>query len=224
MIELILIRHGETDWNVAQRLQGHLDIALNETGRAQAQALAEQLAKETLDAVVCSDLQRALHTAQAIAQRQQLTCQIDAQWRERNFGGFEGELVSTLKQRFPVEYAAWRSHDVDGPLPPNPDGTLTGETIRCLHRRIEQALLSLCRQHDALHQVRKVAVVAHGGILECIYRMARQLPLNAARQVGMFNASINRLRLYVTNQQVHVELVNWGDVAHLRTSMNEIGD
>ena len=222
MIELLLIRHGETDWNLARRLQGHQDIDLNDTGRLQALALAERLAGETLDAVVCSDLQRAVHTAQQIALRQHLTCRIEAQWRERNFGGFEGQLLSTLEQRFPSEYAAWRRREIDSQFPANADGSVTGETIRAMHLRVEQALLSLCRQNDALHQARKIAVVAHGGILECVYRMARQLPLNAARQVSMHNASINRLRLYATGGQIHLELIDWGDVAHLSASIDEI--
>lgn len=222
MIELILIRHGETDWNLARRLQGHVDIALNDTGRRQALALAERLAGETLDAVVCSDLQRAVQTAQQIAQRHNLTCRIEAQWRERNFGGFEGQLVSTLEQRFPLENTAWRKHEVDGQFPANADGSVTGETIRTIHMRVEQALLSLCRQNNTLHQARKIAVVAHGGVLECVYRMARQLPLNAARQVSMHNASINRLRLYASAGQIHLELIEWGDVAHLSASIDEI--
>jgi len=220
-IDLILIRHGETSWNVERRLQGHLDIALNDNGMAQAQALADALGKEQLDAIICSDLQRALQTAQTIAQHNNLPCLVQPAWRERNFGGFEGELISTLSNRFPVEYANWRIHNVDSVFPPNAKGECTGESIRQFHARIENALLSLVREFEG----KKIAVITHGGILECAYRIAHQLPLNAPRQTTMLNASLNRFVLSAENSEpgsLTLRLVQWGDTTHLTSSLDEL--
>lgn len=218
MIELVLIRHGETDWNTIRRLQGHIDIPLNDTGLAQAKLLGAALQNEHLDAVLCSDLQRAIQTAQAIAIPKHLPCQIDDQWRERSFGGFEGQLITTLEQRFPVEYAAWRAYEPDSQFPYNADSGHHGETIRQFHARIEAALISLCQHYPD----QKVAVVAHGGVLECVYRISRQLPLDAPREVHLLNASINRFELQLQENQLEVRLVQWGDITHLSASLDEI--
>jgi probable phosphoglycerate mutase len=218
MLELLIIRHGETAWNAEHRLQGHVDIPLNEAGLQQARAVAAALANETIDAVVCSDLQRALQTAAAIAQPKNLTCQINPRWRERSFGGFEGELIGTLEQRFPAEYAAWRSYQVDSRFPPNAQNEDSGESIRQFHSRIENALLELLEKHTD----QKIVIVAHGGVLECLYRIAHQLPLHAPRQVSMLNASINRFELASAGGQIQLKLIQWGDVGHLDTALDEI--
>lgn len=218
MIKLLLIRHGETDWNLERRLQGHVDIPLNSTGIQQANALAQALDCETIDAAVCSDLQRAIQTAQAIANRKNLRCQTKSEWRERSFGGFEGELINVLEQRFPAEYAAWRALEVDSQFPANAQGKINGETIRQFNARMELALRNLYQQYS--HQT--VALVAHGGVLECIYRIAQQLPLNAPRQVTMLNASINRFEFSMHQDQINLRLIRWGDVNHIPAALDEI--
>ena len=90
---VLAVRHGETDWNAALRIQGHTDIALNERGRWQAAQLARALADEELHAVYSSDLQRAHATAHAVAVNAGLAVQHDLGLRERGFGDFEGHLI-----------------------------------------------------------------------------------------------------------------------------------
>jgi 2,3-bisphosphoglycerate-dependent phosphoglycerate mutase len=218
LIELLIIRHGETDWNAERRLQGHVDIPLNQAGLRQAQAVASALAAESIDAVICSDLQRAIQTAEAIANPHQLPVHIKSPWRERSFGGFEGELISTLEQRFPAEYAAWRSYEVDSLFPLNAKTRDSGESIRQFHTRIEAALRDLLHTNAG----KKIALIAHGGVLECAYRIAQQLPLNAPRQVAMLNASINRFELSQHDGVMNFKLMQWGDVAHLDAALDEI--
>lgn len=218
MVELLLIRHGETAWNLERRLQGNVDIPLNATGLQQARALASALENEKLDAIISSDLQRAIQTANALAASRHLTCVIDPQWRERSFGGFEGQLIDTLEQRFPAEYAAWRSYQVDSPFPMNPDTNTSGETVRQFHQRVAGAMLKLAQQY----QGQKVAVVAHGGVLECAWRIAHRLPLNAAREAVMKNASINRFVLRLENNEAVLDLQQWGDIAHLDMTLDEL--
>lgn len=218
MTELLLVRHGETSWNAQRRLQGHRDIALNSVGLEQAQAVATALKNVAIDAIICSDLQRAQQTAQAIAQYHTLICQIQPELRERSFGGFEGHLIAELETLFPSHYAAWRAHEVDSQFPPNAAGEFTGESVRQFHQRIENALVTLAHQYPQ----QTIVVVAHGGVLECAYRIARQLSLDAPREVSMLNASINRFELQATAQGLKLSLIEWGDVRHLEKSLDEV--
>jgi probable phosphoglycerate mutase len=202
---ILLIRHGETAWNAERRLQGHLDIALNPEGERQASLLAAALADEPIDAVVASDLLRARQTAAAVAGVHGLPVQVDRQLRERCYGGFEGLLYSEIAQRFPREFAAWQARDVDAQLPP---GANRGETFRQFHSRVTTAL-----QHWAdAHPGKTLALVAHGGVLECVYRGALGLPLETPRDFKIHNASINRF----TIGKGALALESWGETGHLR--------
>ena len=141
--EILLIRHGETAWNIVKRLQGHTDIPLNAEGRRQAKALAFALENEKLAAIISSDLQRAVQTAGEIARLQGLPTRIDTDLRERCFGGFEGQLYSELPHMYPAEYAAWRACEPDAEFPP---GEHSGETIRRFAARILPCVSHYARQ------------------------------------------------------------------------------
>ena len=201
---IVLIRHGETAWNAERRLQGHIDIALNTEGRRQAGALAAALAGEHFDAIVASDLQRALQTAEALAAARGMPVQIDPALRERCFGGFEGLLYAEIEQRFPVEFAAWQARDVDAVMP---HGARNAETFRQFYQRSVGAILHWAESHPG----QSIALVAHGGVLECAYRAALDLPLETPRTFPVLNASINRFAI----DQGKLRLLSWGEVAHL---------
>lgn len=202
--EVLLIRHGETDWNATKRMQGHIDVPLNDEGERQALALSVCLQDERLDALIASDLQRASQTAQVIAQRQTLPVQLDAGLRERCYGAFEGLNYSDIADRYPQDHAAWQAREVDAVFPP---GERMAESLRQFHQRSIAAIL----HHAQRHQGQKIALVAHGGVLECAYRAARSLPLDAPRDYAIPNASINRF--IIVNGVL--TLIAWGDVAHL---------
>jgi probable phosphoglycerate mutase len=201
---IILIRHGETAWNTERRLQGHIDIALNPEGLRQAAALAAALAGEALDALVASDLQRALQTAGAVGAARGQPVQVDPALRERCFGGFEGLLYAEIEQRFPLQFAAWQARDVDAPMP---DGARSAETFRQFYARSVGAILGWAASHPG----QTIALVAHGGVLECAYRAALGLPLETPRTFPVLNASINRF----TVDKGKLQLLSWGEVAHL---------
>jgi len=205
MTELILIRHGETAWNAEKRLQGHLDIPLNEEGLRQAAALGAALADEGLDAIVSSDLQRALQTAQAVADRAGLPVQVDRGLRERCFGAFEGLLYGEIGERYPEAHAAWKARDRHARYPA---GVHVAETLDEFFRRVVGTIERLVQGRGW----RKVALVTHGGVLDCIYRAASdRIDFAAPRDFDILNASINRVRWTPQGMQI----LQWADVAHL---------
>lgn len=202
---IVLIRHGETAWNAERRLQGHIDIALNAEGLRQAAALARALASEPFDAIYASDLQRAYQTATAVAQVQGMAVLADPGLRERCYGGFEGLLYAEIEARFPRQFAAWQARDVDGDMPA---GARVAETFRQFFQRCTAAIAAI----GARHPGRTIALVAHGGVLECAYRAALGLSLETPRDFPVRNASINRFTLI----DGALALASWGDVDHLR--------
>ena len=208
---ILLIRHGETAFNAERRLQGHLDIALNPEGERQAAALGQALADEAIDLIVSSDLGRARQTAEAIARargqqgEQQQDVLTDRHLRERCYGGFEGLLYSEIAARFPLQFAAWQARNIDAELPP---GERCGETFRQFFDRALTAILG----HAAQHPGKTLALVAHGGVLECAYRAALGLPLETPRDFKVHNASVNRF----VAEAGRLRLVSWGEVGHLR--------
>lgn len=210
---VVLIRHGETAWNAERRLQGHLDIALNAEGVRQARALAAALANEHFDVLVSSDLARAAQTAKAVADVLDLPLYIDGRLRERCYGGFEGLLYAEIADRFPNEFAAWQGRDIDATLPP---GENRGETFRQFYDRVVPAILGWANDNPG----KSLALVAHGGVLECAYRAALGLPLDTPRDFKVHNASINRFIV----RDSKLELESWGEVAHLQPAvLDDVG-
>lgn len=203
---IIAIRHGETDWNAASRIQGHTDIALNARGLRQAQLAAQALADEAIAAVYASDLQRAWQTAQAIAAPHGLAVVRDPALRERCFGQFEGHSFAALEPLYPELCARWRHRDPTFAAP-------GGETLLDFATRAQDAL----RQIAARHPGQLIVLVVHGGVLDAFYRAATGQELQAPRSFELRNAALNRL-LYAQGQ---ITLVGWGDTAHLDSSLNE---
>jgi len=210
---ILLIRHGETAWNAERRLQGHLDIDLNEEGRRQARALAAALRDEPIDVLVSSDLARASQTAKAVGDARGLPLFIDGRLRERCYGGFEGLLYSDIAARFPAQFAAWQGRDVDAVLPP---GANQGESFRQFYDRVVGAILGWADSNPG----KSVALVAHGGVLECAYRAALGLSLETPRNFTVHNASINRF----TVRAGELALESWGEVGHLQVpTLDDVG-
>ncbi|WP_044528219.1 histidine phosphatase family protein, partial [Herbaspirillum sp. B65] len=167
MTDILLIRHGETDWNVDKRLQGHIDIGLNQAGQRQVLALGEALAGEGIDAIFASDLQRARDTAQAVADAAGLEVLIDAGLRERCYGAFEGLRHIEIEARYPDAYRQWKARDPDYRYPA---GERMAETMREFYERSVQAVQRVLGSG----RYRKVAIVTHGGVLECVHHWASQ--------------------------------------------------
>ncbi len=206
-VELILVRHGETEWNHLRRIQGQIDVPLNAIGLRQAQAAAARLAPLGIDALYTSDLARASQTAAPIASACGIVGVPDTRLRERHFGRFEGSFYEVLARDDPDRHARLLSRDLGFDL----DG---GETIPALHARVCAAIASIVGRHAG----ERVVVVTHGGVLDCAYRLATGLALDAPRPVGLFNASLNTLR----HDDDGYRVVDWGDVGHLDSAADEI--
>jgi probable phosphoglycerate mutase len=212
MTRILLIRHGETAWNAVRRLQGHTDIPLNPTGERQAEALARALAGEALDAIVSSDLGRALQTAQAVARHHpHLPLHTDPGLRERGYGAFEGLLYTEIAERYPVEFAEWQARDVDAVMP---SGERPAESFRQFYQRCQDGIA----RWAAHYPQQTIVMVAHGGVLECAYRAARGLTLEGPRDFTIRNATVNRFRM---DAGVLV-LESWGEAIHLAGSLDEM--
>jgi len=203
---IVAIRHGETAWNVDTRIQGQLDVPLNDTGRWQAGRLAHALADEGIAAIYSSDLQRAWQTATALAQRCSVEPIAETGLRERAFGSFEGHTWAEIEQRWPQDSERWRRRDPDF----GPGG---GEVLAQFYARCIDCATRLAQRHPG----ELIALVAHGGVLDCLYRAATRVALRAPRSWQLGNASINRL-LHTTQG---FTLVGWADTGHLDAAAHD---
>jgi probable phosphoglycerate mutase len=198
---ILAIRHGETAWNVDTRIQGHLDIPLNDTGRWQAERLARALAaQDPIHAIYSSDLQRAHQTALAIARATRAPLTTHTGLRERGFGLFEGKTYVEIEQTWPEQSEHWRRRTPDWA----PDG---GETLLQVRERITRTLHEIAARHPG----EQIVLVAHGGIMDQLYRAATGQDLQAPRTWQLGNTAVNRL-LWTPEG---LSLVGWADTSHL---------
>jgi probable phosphoglycerate mutase len=198
--DILLIRHGETLWNRAGRVQGWQDSPLTDTGCAQAAALAERLSGERIERLIASDLGRARQTATPIASRLGIAIEFDPGLRERNYGIFEGRTYAEIEREDPEAYACLARRDPAYGIPGGESGAAFGVRVLGALERIAGA-----------HAGRRIAVVAHGGVLGVLYRhVARQVP-GARGDYSLANASVNHVRFGAGRWTIE----QWGDVAHL---------
>ena len=207
-MRLLLIRHGETDRNAGRIALGREDVPLNERGRAQAQALAGSLAANRTDgfiaAVYSSPLQRALATAQPLAQALDLEVQTEDGLIEMDVGEAEGRPLSELQERFPDFLRAWRSDQVaDVPMP-------GGESLRQVQERAWGAVESLRERHDN----ETVAVVSHNFVILTLLCRALDLPLARFRRLKHDLAAVSIVEVAEERQVV----LSLNDRCHLRES------
>ena len=200
MTRFIVVRHGETHWNLARRIQGHGDSELTAAGIEQARAIGRRLARESFDLMVSSDLGRARHTARCIAEHTGHEVRLDARLRERGYGAGEGLTYEELDRRWPDAFTRTRDTDPDFTIP-------GGESRRAFHARVAQAFESLARELPA----GRILAVTHGGVLGALYRHVHGIPVGAAHRVAIANASYNALAFSGGRWSVEA----WADTAHL---------
>jgi len=166
MTTLILIRHGETDWNIEGRYTGQSDVPLNARGLEQAGSLAKQLQGRKIDVIYSSDLRRAHQTAEALAESSGTRILIDPRLREIHQGEWEGMLFKDIRASYSQ---AWEQRARD-PLLVAPPG---GETVGQVRTRVLEALREILQQHPDGH----LAIVSHGLVLALIKVHIAGLPI-----------------------------------------------
>ena len=197
-----LVRHGETDWNAAHRLQGHTEIDLNARGLAQAEQMAHALKKINLrfDVLYTSDLQRAAKTARAIEALFKTSAISSAALRERHLGALQGLTTDEAPIREPD---LWKSH-----LSRNITENLrNGESIQQFSDRIKTALEKILVDHPG----KTILLVSHGGALDMMYRIASNQALDAKKAVMVPNASLN----WICHDGFTWKVDSWADISHL---------
>ncbi len=181
---LWVARHGETDWNRARRIQGHIDVELNATGRDQAADLAHELHQELRGlggrppALVASDLRRASQTARAVAQRLGLSpLHTRRDLRERGFGAVEGRTWDELRRSHPAEVEAYKSRADRDAIPGS-------EPLAAFRQRVLRGLGAVAAEAE------RAIVVTHGGVLRVLLEEA----LGEDKQFMIGNAAVYRFR------------------------------
>jgi alpha-ribazole phosphatase len=201
-MKLLLIRHGQTDWNIARRFQGQSDVLLNQTGKNQAKALAERLSSQHVDALYSSDLARAIETAKIIRKSEWHS---DPRLREINFGDWEGLTYNKIKEKYPAALAE-RETDIYKNAPPN------GETLEQLSARVQSMLNELY----AKHKEQTVLIIAHGGVLQILLCLALNIKPTMYWQFHLSTASLSEIAFYpdgailnLLNDTCHLEKITW---------------
>jgi alpha-ribazole phosphatase len=199
---LLLVRHGRTSYNAEIRFMGQLDIPLDETGRAQVQAVARRLAREPASAIYCSNLGRAHDTALAIqsAMDSHPPVRVDERLTEGHFGDWQGRRYEDLRVEDGENLRRWEADRLGVPPP-------KGEALADLGSRVQEIYEEIC----ASHQDETVVIVAHGGSLQVLIVLALGLPLERYWQFHVSNAALTELQIYDGETALH--LLN--DTSHL---------
>lgn len=206
MTRWLLVRHGETGWNDAARYQGQQDIPLSAQGWAQAEHLAERLARAAIDAIYASDLARARDTAQVVARRIGKSLTLEPRLREANLGEWQGLTYAEVRRRYFRDTDPLPAYFVDT----SPPG---GESLRQLQARVIDAV----RDIGARHSDESVLIVTHGGCLKVLLCAWLGIALSSYWQLRFDSASISEVSLYPMGAIVS----RLNDTAHLRE--NEFG-
>ncbi len=170
MTTILLARHGESDWNRSQRWQGFADRPLTDLGRRQAAELAARLEETELDTIYSSDLRRARETAEIVARSKGLEVHATPDLREVDVGSWSGLTRAEAEAQFPEGYARWLGGG---------EGWKDGETYEQMSERVVAAVQRIA----ALHDDRRVLVVAHGGSIRAVHAAALGLDVHSYRRI-----------------------------------------
>ena len=199
-MNLILVRHGETAWNVSGKYQGQTDVPLSAAGLKQAQILAAYFPVAKVDAIYASDLKRAMVTAEYLGKKFGLTVRPEKAFRELNFGDWEGLTYEEITAKWPEAMDNFLAHP-DKLVIPN------GESFAMLQDRA----MAKVREMIALHPEQNVVLVAHGAVLRTVLAAALDIPLANVWRLRQYNTAISLIRY--TDTMPLVEVMN--STAHL---------
>ena len=200
------VRHGETDANITDRLQGQSDVPLNAQGLAQAELVAARLKDEPFDVIFSSDLSRALVTAEKIASGRPVIPSVEL--REWNFGRWQGMLLQEILRDYPGEFSLFKSGSLDFEPP-------EGESAGRFLERAEKFMEMLVRKYSG----RRILCVSHGGFIKQTLKVV--LGIRTFRSLpACENTAICR---YAAKEGNVWQLVSWNDAAHLKSFNRSTG-
>ncbi len=199
-MQLYLVRHGQTDWNLQHRFQGQADVPLNKTGEDQVQKIAQRLSKIKIDAIYSSDLRRTVQTADRIASYHEVNCVTDLRWRELSFGAWEGLTYDEIKAKEPELLEKWQTDPLNAAAP-------SGETLQQLAMRVDSALEDL----RADHEDQTVLLTVHGGTIQALLCLALGIELNHYWQFSVSSASLSEITFYTRGAIINL----FNDTSHL---------
>lgn len=200
MVKITIVRHGETEWNKTMQLQGFTDSPLTKKGIRQAELLAETIKERTFDILITSDLYRAEHTANIINKHLNLQLIKNSGLRERSFGIMEGMTREEIEKKHASTYNSYIKRKATHEIP-------EGESLVAFNKRVMDTFQQIINQHAH----KKILIVAHGGILDCIIRHTFQLNLDDSRKFTIYNTSVNTFLIENDNWM----LDEWGNIEHL---------
>lgn len=208
-MQIIIVRHGETEWNIRGIRQGHLDSRLTGKGLAQAKALGQRLAREKFTALYSSDLGRTVETAREITNVTGHEIVTDWRLRERHLGIFQGLNGDEIGAKYPEERRLMRAHGPGYVIP-------GGESMV---QQVERNMACL-NELAAKHRGEQIVVVTHGGVVSGFFRHTLEISLEAPRRFEFVNAGLN----VFIHEEGNWLLLTWGDVSHLAPGAASEGD
>ncbi|QEH68553.1 histidine phosphatase family protein [Cellulosilyticum sp. WCF-2] len=208
MTTLLLIRHGETPWNVLAKVQGCQNIALSETGKAQASLLSERL-NGAFTAVYTSPLHRAFETAEIICKPTQLSPIPLEALKEVDFGSWEGLTFKEISKLYPTHFNTWLTDELTGPMYDG-DGS-----IQNVSRRAKACIYSIVQKHPN----ETIVMVSHGGLIKSALIGLFDWKMNMYHHFALGNTCITTIRFDEAQRPM---LVSLNDTTHLNTPVTAV--
>jgi len=204
-IKLILIRHGESYSNVQKKFSGFQDVDLTEKGIWQAERLACRLKKVTVDIVYCSDLKRAIHTADIVFGNRDIDMLTNPNLREINFGIWEGMTFEEIRLKEGAKFTSWMENPDEKSIIPQ------GESLAILNERVMTEVNRILEEHKNEEKDKTIAIVCHGGAIRVILCNALNLELKNLWYIKQESTALNIIDYY--DNRGFISLLN--DTSHL---------
>lgn len=203
--KVLLIRHGETEWNVLGKFQGGKDINLSENGFKQAEILSERY-KKSFDYIYASPLKRAFETAKILASSSGKEPLLANNLREISFGEWEGLTLKEIEENYSEEFKIWKTDKIEAPIV---GGDLS---IKKASLRAANNIMEIVKAHKGS----TIAIVAHGGIIKAGLIAILGWDMNMYHKMVLGNTSVSEIRF---DENLNPMLITLNDTNHLAQSI-----
>lgn len=205
MTKIYFVRHGESEWNIINKVQGQKNSLLTDNGKEQAEKLANRLKNHNIDIIYSSDLTRAYETAVTIGNKKNMEPIVNKNLQEMNFGIWEGMLFSDIKSKYKEDYLKWVKSPELLEIP-------EGENIQDLEKRVGKEIKQIIEKHKG----QNILIVSHGTALKTMILSLLGISLDNYKNLAMGNVSLSILEVRDYNNV----LISYNDTVHLEESFN----